>query len=84
MLVFTRILALIEILWQFLVGFMYGNYCLGPKQSAKDRGSMLDKLMDQFRESYIRSPRKLCELGFGGFGITASRCRTLGTTLKSK
>lgn len=42
--------------------------------------SEIDQLMDMEREAYIRSPRKLCE---SGFGISASRCKTLGTTLKA-
>jgi hypothetical protein len=39
----------------------------------------IDRLMDSFRETYIRLQRKLCEIGVG---ITASRCEILGTTLK--
>jgi hypothetical protein len=42
--------------------------------------SEIDKLMDMERDAYIGSPRKLCE---AGWGITASRCATLGTTLKA-
>ncbi|MGA2327738.1 MAG: hypothetical protein ABSH05_15755 [Bryobacteraceae bacterium] len=40
----------------------------------------IDELMDRSRRIFIRVPRTLCELGYG---ITASRCKTLGTTLKA-
>lgn len=49
------------------------------KFEGREQGA-IDRLMDQFRESYIRGPRKLCE---SGIFISASRCRILGTTLKS-
>jgi len=41
--------------------------------------SEIDELIDRYRESYIRGPRKLCEIGFH---MTESRCKALGTTLK--
>ena len=42
--------------------------------------SEVDSIMDSFRETYIRAPRKLCEMGFL---MTAARCAALGTTLKT-
>jgi hypothetical protein len=43
----------------------------------------IESLMDRFRETYIRSVRKSCEMGFAGSGVTASRCQDVGTTLKA-
>ena len=42
--------------------------------------SEVDIYMDSFREAFIRGPRKLCE---SGWGMTETRCRKLGTTLKT-
>ena len=39
----------------------------------------IDALVDVMKETFIRNPRKLCELGFL---MSASRCTTLGTVLK--
>jgi hypothetical protein len=38
----------------------------------------IDKLVDDFRGTYIRAPRALCEKGLG----TATRCKAVGTTLR--
>lgn len=42
----------------------------------------IDSLMESFKETYIRSVRKSCEMGWAGFGVTASRCEDVGSVLK--
>jgi len=49
------------------------------KKEGRPQGDV-DALMDTIRETYIRAPRALCEMGFM---MTAARCTALGTTLKT-